>query len=123
MRGMRVSEDPDARFDKLYTKGPGCWIWNATRPQLQIGSRWQGTRQKVKAPRYAWERWMGSIPAGADVCHECDNPRCVRPSHLWLGTHSENNRDHCFKGRCRHKHGHGKPHGRPPVKSAVGADP
>lgn len=57
---------------------------------------------KVLAPRVAWERVHGPIPAGMHVCHCCDNPRCVNDVHLFLGTNRDNVLDKMAKGRHHH---------------------
>lgn len=124
------TEDPAVRFKRLFIGGPGCWEWTGKtlktsagpKPKFTYGSRLDGSRKDVYASRFAWELWVSPIPPYLDVCHECDNMMCVRPSHLWLGTRAENNRDRCFKGRCR-GHSHGRGRGRPAIKYALGKDP
>lgn len=51
------------------------------------------------AHRESWIAFMGPVPAGMCVCHKCDNPRCIRPSHLFIGTFKENTHDMIAKGR------------------------
>jgi len=62
---------------------------------------WDGTRNRI-ASRLIYEREVGPIPAGLQVLHRCDNPPCVRPDHLFLGTPADNVRDMVTKGRARH---------------------
>lgn len=72
----------------------GCWEWPGRRNDkgyAQIGS--------VSGYRHAFELFHGEIPNGLHVCHRCDNPPCVNPDHLFLGTHVDNMKDCTAKGR------------------------
>ena len=92
---MRSTED---RFwAKVDTSGE-CWEWTAARNSKGYGAFWDGTRHQ-KAHRYSWELQIGTIPEGLLVCHKCDNPKCVRPDHLFLGTYQDNAIDAINKGR------------------------
>ena len=92
------------RFDEKFVVHPGsrCWVWTGSRnfqgygmirPDHQI-------RRMIHAHRAAYQIYLGDIPSGLDVCHSCDNPSCVNPEHLWIGTHQENMDDMVRKGRC-----------------------
>jgi hypothetical protein len=78
----------------------GCWIWNGSRERAGYG--WIFVREKkMAAHRLAYELFVGAIPVGLFVCHRCDNPPCVRPDHLFVGTREDNFRDMRQKGRAR----------------------
>lgn len=62
------------------------------------------TRTRAYAHRVAWELTYGPIPNGLRVLHTCDNPRCVNPGHLMLGTQSDNIADSMRKGRFTAHH-------------------
>jgi DNA-binding CsgD family transcriptional regulator len=101
VRVARPRPSPTARFDSKIRKSDGCWEWTASRYPTGYGHfRAPGTSNGY-AHRFAWEDANGPIPAGLHVCHHCDNPICVRPDHLFLGTPLDNMRDRDAKGRGR----------------------
>ncbi|QOK95212.1 HNH endonuclease [Ralstonia pseudosolanacearum] len=86
---------------KFAIGAPGdCWLWTgATHPQgYGLIKRKDGAQ--LRAHRLAYELAYGVIPVGTFVCHRCDNPRCVRPDHLFLGSHADNMADMVAKGRA-----------------------
>lgn len=83
--------------------GSDCWIWRGACFQKGYGQFWTGkTKKKIKAHRYSWVLHNGQIPNGFYVLHKCDNMVCVKPSHLFLGTHADNVADKISKGRQFH---------------------
>jgi len=82
----------------------GCWDWIAARYQNGYGYvRIPHTRKNTMAHRMAWMLTYGEIPDGMYVCHHCDNPSCVNPEHLFLGTQKDNMRDMNNKKRSNHQ--------------------
>ena len=82
----------------------GCWNWTAYRDKKGYGMFNVGRSAKY-AHRVSFEIFVGPIPAGEGyhgtcVCHHCDNPSCVNPSHLFLGANADNVRDMHDKGRA-----------------------
>lgn len=84
-----------------------CWVWiKKAKTELGYGLIGSGGRGGLKrAHRVAWELEHGAIPAATMVLHHCDNPPCVRPSHLFLGNHAVNMADMEAKGRAGRNYG------------------
>ena len=75
-----------------------CWVWIGLKDRDGYGLL--DTRSN-RAHRISWEIHKGRIPSGLQVLHKCDNPSCVRPSHLYVGTHADNMRDRRVRNRTR----------------------
>jgi hypothetical protein len=76
----------------------GCWLWTGGLNHHGYGTiKIHG--KTTRAHRLAWELTYSPIPEGMCVCHHCDNPSCVRPDHLFLGTQMDNIQDRHTKGR------------------------
>lgn len=89
-----------ARFYSRVERGNGCWLWSGHRSADGYGKLTIG-RSAQLAHRVSWQLHHGPIPAGLRVLHRCDNPPCVNPDHLFLGTQADNVRDMHAKNRAR----------------------
>lgn len=95
--------------DRIITNGPipphcpelgSCWLWRGCKDDKGYGKVGFGGLILL-AHRVSWVLKKGRIPKGLWVLHRCDNPSCVRPTHLFLGTRSDNMRDCSHKQRIK----------------------
>ena len=79
-----------------------CWIWHKAynRTMYRCSKEKYGSYKGKPAHRVSWTLFKGEIPNKLWVLHKCDNPFCVNPDHLFLGTAKDNNQDKAQKGRC-----------------------
>jgi hypothetical protein len=107
-----MDEKTIKRFWYHVIKSGGCWNWIGYQNRQGYGDFYirNITRHKKEhqlAHRFSWEIHNGPIPKGLYALHHCDNPSCVNPAHLFLGTKGDNNRDMAAKGRSRNGEKHG----------------
>ena len=89
------------RFWNRVDRTGDCWLWTGPKTGNGYGAIREDypSRKQVSAHRASWVIHFGPIAPGLEVCHHCDNPICVRPEHLFLGTTKANAVDRSRKGR------------------------
>lgn len=104
---VNISESLLQRFwSKVKKADNGCWEWTGNKASWGYGSIYTSRREMTRSHRLSYYIKHGPIPRGLWVLHRCDNPPCVNPDHLWLGTRNDNVTDMVEKRR----HSHGEPH-------------
>src|SRR3990167_10034714 len=98
LRMSELKKTLEERFWEKVNKTDRCWEWTACLNEHGYGiisiKHWPN-----KASRVSWRLAYGEIPNGLFVLHHCDNPKCIRPDHLFLGTSHDNKLDQMGKGR------------------------
>jgi DNA-binding CsgD family transcriptional regulator len=86
------------RFEVKYARSDsGCWEWLASKNRKGYGLF--SSQLESSAHRFSYSHYVGEIPVGIHVLHKCDNPSCVNPNHLFLGSNADNMADKVAKGR------------------------
>jgi hypothetical protein len=93
-----MNDSLEQRFWAKVNKTNTCWEWKASTDFGNYGLFWNG-KAMTRAHRMSWILHNGAIPTGSCVLHHCDNRSCVNPSHLFLGSKTDNNLDMNRKGR------------------------
>jgi hypothetical protein len=107
--GLSMSNLLEQRFWDKVVKSELCWLWSGARNPKGYG-RFYANGKFHNAHRFALILSGIVVPNNSQACHHCDNPPCVRPSHLFVGTKSENMKDAIRKGRVVVPHPSGEDH-------------
>jgi hypothetical protein len=108
-RSKYIFGTPFERWSDKVLVGDGCWEWQAGHHSYGYGTL-GGKNWRAYAHRLSYQMFRGPVPSWLCVCHSCDNPNCVKPSHLFLGTKADNTHDMLAKGRQVVRFGENHPH-------------
>jgi hypothetical protein len=122
-KALRVHTTPAIvrKLERIAVAENGCWEWTGTRNKYGYGvvSFWSKEKDEKKlAHRLMYALTIGPLEADVQVCHRCDNPCCVNPSHLFLGTQADNMNDMTCKGRRYYPPSKGEHNGRAKLTQA-----
>lgn len=108
---MREGDGVRRRFWSKVRFTDSCWLWESAGDANGYGRFRVGRRVRL-AHRVAWELTFGPVPEGGLVLHHCDNPPCVRPDHLYVGTYRDNAQDMLARNRRAYSRGEEHPSAR-----------
>ena len=91
------------RFWSMVDKTDYCWVWTGSKLKAGYGLIGGGDGKVYVATRISYFMHYNKDPGNMEVCHECQNPPCIRPDHLYLGTHQDNMKHAGINGRIKTK--------------------
>lgn len=101
MRKCKKRPETDRFWEKVDKSGE-CWEWTGAKDADGYGT-FKSDGKSDRAHRVSWRLATGENPKGCMILHKCDNPSCVRPDHLYSGTHQQNEQDKSSRGRTRNR--------------------